>query len=206
MNVIFLLLLLMSSICFAEQIAVLPDGKKIIVFDNGTWKAEESVKPILSVFDSSCSALTEIKTDKVTGKTSTTNKEPIIITKDDKNGIVINIIKFSEGLILSIKAIGAGNCIDEGDKIYVLFSDKSKLELASDGDFNCDSKATIYFGGRFVRTDLIRSVGPSTSHIYLGSLNGLSEFFTGSIDDVMIFNRALTPEEIKKIYDAGRSE
>ena len=158
MNVIFLLLLLMSSICFAEQIAVLPDGKKIIVFDNGTWKAEESVKPILSVFDSSCSALTEIKTDKVTGKTSTTNKEPIIITKDDKNGIVINIIKFSEGLILSIKAIGAGNCIDEGDKIYVLFSDKSKLELASDGDFNCDSKATIYFGGVFGKKAQLREL------------------------------------------------
>jgi hypothetical protein len=148
----------MSSICFAEQIAVLPDGKKIIVFDNGTWKAEESVKPILSVFDSSCSALTEIKTDKVTGKTSTTNKEPIIITKDDKNGIVINIIKFSEGLILSIKAIGAGNCIDEGDKIYVLFSDKSKLELASDGDFNCDSKATIYFGGVFGKKAQLREL------------------------------------------------
>ena len=53
------------------------------------------------------------------------------------------------GLILSIQAAGAGHCIDKGSKINILFTDGTRLELASDGDFNCDAEATVYFGDIF---------------------------------------------------------
>lgn len=55
----------------------------------------------------------------------------------------------SGGLILVIQAVGAGSCIDEGAKINILFDDGSRLELSSNGDFNCKGKATVYFGGSF---------------------------------------------------------
>jgi len=52
-------------------------------------------------------------------------------------------------LILSIYADGAGSCIDKGSKINILFTDGTRLELLTDGDFNCKSKATVYFGDVF---------------------------------------------------------
>ncbi|HXK31646.1 MAG TPA: LamG-like jellyroll fold domain-containing protein [Candidatus Paceibacterota bacterium] len=33
---------------------------------------------------------------------------------------------------------------------------------------------------------------------------GLNNFFDGSIDDVRIYNRALSPEEVKRLYNMGR--
>ena len=39
---------------------------------------------------------------------------------------------------------------------------------------------------------------------YLGSHNGSSEFMTGQLDDIRIYNRALSSAEIKKIYDVTK--
>ena len=52
-------------------------------------------------------------------------------------------------IILVIQAVGAGSCIDEGAKINILFTDGTRLELLTDSKFNCDRKATVYFGGIF---------------------------------------------------------
>ena len=48
-----------------------------------------------------------------------------------------------------IEAMGGGSCIDKGNKINILFTDGSRLELFSDGKFNCQGQATVYFGGIF---------------------------------------------------------
>jgi hypothetical protein len=37
----------------------------------------------------------------------------------------------------------------------------------------------------------------------LGSNNGANQFFSGSVDDVRVYNRALTPDEIKRLYKMG---
>ncbi len=74
----------------------------------------------------------------------------------------------------------------------------------------------IYVDGEQVKTEMYRStlpIGglggniPSTSDapLHLGSFlakpaNRLAYFFNGTIDDVMLFNRALSPEEIKALY------
>ncbi|MDD4062226.1 MAG: LamG domain-containing protein [Candidatus Pacebacteria bacterium] len=42
-----------------------------------------------------------------------------------------------------------------------------------------------------------------SANLYLGSLSGYAQFFNGSIDDIRIYNRALTAEEIRLIYESG---
>ncbi|RLI97977.1 MAG: hypothetical protein DRO99_01885, partial [Candidatus Aenigmatarchaeota archaeon] len=41
----------------------------------------------------------------------------------------------------------------------------------------------------------------NTNDLFIGSNSGMWEFFNGTIDEVMFFNRPLSPEEIKSIYD-----
>jgi hypothetical protein len=125
------------------------------------YKKDSSISgPSSSIpFDSSCIALIQLETDKMSGNSYYVPKSPIIVSKNRKEGLVITLmIGGKSSLILVAKAIGAGRCIDEGQKILILFSDKSRLELASDGKFNCDAKATVYFGGIFGKKSEMREL------------------------------------------------
>ncbi len=46
------------------------------------------------------------------------------------------------------------------------------------------------------------AIDAGTSSLYIGSLNGASEFFNGTIDEVQIYNRSLSAQEISAIYTA----
>ncbi|MFY9352842.1 MAG: hypothetical protein WBI52_07565 [Bacteroidales bacterium] len=100
---------------------------------------------------SDCSNWIDTVIDKVTGDTLISSKKTLIVSTDGgKTGFGIWMMQSSvSDLILVIQAVGAGSCIDEGEKINILFTDGSRLELANDGDFNCEEEATVYFGGIF---------------------------------------------------------
>ncbi len=66
--------------------------------------------------------------------------------------------------------------------------------------------ATLYIDGNLKGLDSTNSLGSITiSHaLVVGALNNngaTNEYFTGFIDEVMIFNRALTAEEVKALYE-----
>jgi len=131
--------------------ATTTDGKKVILNSDGTWKYAEVKKDTVKVNFSDCSNWIATETDKVSGNTFTAAKNALIVSADGgRKGFGIFMMQGSEAeLILTIKAVGAGNCIDEGAKINILFADGSRLELASEMDFNCERRATVYFGGVF---------------------------------------------------------
>ena len=148
------LLTVLTALTFAfgqNQNATTESGKKVILLPDGTWKYAEVKKDTTKTNSSDCSNWTETKTDKVSGSTSTSAINTIVVSTDGgKKGFGIFMMNGSTGgLILVIQAVGAGSCIDEGAKINILFDDGSRLELASDGDFNCKGKATVYFSGSF---------------------------------------------------------
>ena len=68
---------------------------------------------------------------------------------------------------------------------------------------NADLK--IYVDGVLVGTQAIgaKSVVNSASNVRIGSNDNNDHFFHGVIDEVEIFNRALTADEIRAIYNAG---
>jgi hypothetical protein len=143
------------SVTFAfgqTQKATTENGKKVILNEDGTWKYADTVKSASTNLDpNDCSNWIKTEEDKVSGKSYTTMKEYLVVSKDGgKKGFGISLMLSGKGsIILSIKAVGAGSCIDRGAKINILFTDGSRLELSTDGDFNCKGNATIYFGNVF---------------------------------------------------------
>ena len=65
------------------------------------------------------------------------------------------------------------------------------------------STVKLYYDGEEVRTrdDTFGTFGTATAKI--GSFNGSERYFNGVIDEVAIFDRVLTPEEIQQHYQDG---
>ena len=135
---------------FAQTEATTKDGKKVILNEDGTWKFDTTVV-VEKTVNMECSELISTETDKMTGKSSTASKETLIISDDGgKNGFGIFLMNSSSGsIIFSIQAVGAGGCIDDDNKMNILFRDGTRLELVNNGKFNCKAKFTLYFGGSF---------------------------------------------------------
>jgi hypothetical protein len=147
------------------------DGRAVELSADGTWTyasteeakvhdkaskspgATEKDKPT-NKQQSQCSALLKTTHDKMTGRTTTQPKEPILVSKDEKTGLLIApfIGSSSDTIVFMLRAFGGSNCVDDKASIYVLFDDDSRLELRSNADFNCDNNATVYLGGSFGKT------------------------------------------------------
>lgn len=146
---------LILSVSFSQNInATTDDGKKVLLKPDGTWEyVEQKSQENSTVQDSGdCSKYIVTETDEVSGKTYTSAAKTTVVSKDGgKKGFGIYPMLGGNGksIIVSIQAVGAGNCIDDDDKINILFRDGSRMELVSEGKFNCDAKATLYFGGVF---------------------------------------------------------
>jgi hypothetical protein len=104
-----------------------------------------------------CSNWVMLKTDS-SGKQTLTAKSETFVSDDGKTGL--NIYSFLNSskkvVVISIQAIGAGKCVDKGDKIIIAFNDGEQLTLTNTNDFNCDGSSTIYFGGALGKYDEIK--------------------------------------------------
>jgi len=152
----FYLSILMTVIyvsVFAQTEATTVDGKKIIIFPDGTWKEKEMQSDSVKVQHdlSDCNYWIAATIDKMTGESSTHSTNNLIISNDGaKTGIVICSYKVKTALIIMyIYPYGAGSCIEVSSKVNILFTDGSKLELNHDGEFNCKQTIYIGFGGIF---------------------------------------------------------
>ncbi|MDO8517619.1 MAG: LamG-like jellyroll fold domain-containing protein, partial [Nanoarchaeota archaeon] len=72
---------------------------------------------------------------------------------------------------------------------------------------NSKSNRSLYVDGVQVATNTttISTLSLSTSHIGVLERSSKSDYFNGSIDDVMIFNRSLSAEEITALYNATQT-
>jgi hypothetical protein len=166
---------------FAQIKATTEDGKKVILNDDKTWKYEIKVVAEETV-NMECSELISTEKDKMTGKTSTSAKKTLIVSDDGgKSGFGIYLINgSSSSLIWSIQVAGAGGCIDDDNKMNVLFRDGTRLELVNNGEFNCESQFTLYFGGSFGKKkelEMLRTKEVETIRIWT-SKNYVEKDFT----------------------------
>ncbi len=171
-----LLILTISTITvFAQIEATTSDGKKVLLFDDGFWQYKKIQKSV-EVDDVECSYLVTTKVDEMTGKSSTGSKTPLVISEDDgQSGFVISILKPSKSIILSFMVNGGGGCIEADSKVNIVFRDYTRLDLINDGEFNCDSKFSLYFGGiagkdkplEFFRTKEVKSIRIWTSESFV---------------------------------------
>lgn len=102
----------------------------------------------------SCEDLVIQKYDKVTGKTDVYGKPMYINNSDEKGGIVINLIKRSKKIDF---VISIGNvCVDDSDKINILFRDGSRLELENQAEYNCTGIHMQVLGGNRRRREILK--------------------------------------------------
>jgi hypothetical protein len=142
--------------------ATTTDGKKVTLNSDGSWRYVTVLATQKeSIDDSDCSNFVLSEEDKMTGKSNWAAKDMLIVSKDGgKKGFGIYVLKSEKGsIIFSIQAIGAGNCIDDDNKMNVLFRDGTRVELRNDGKFNCDAKYTQYFGGVFGKKKELKMFG-----------------------------------------------
>jgi hypothetical protein len=119
-----------------------------------------------------CSNWVKVNEDKVMGTTSSSIKQPLIIFTPNKSGgasaFNIQIMKGdSKGIILLIKAYVNNEtvCIKENSKVNILFTDGSRIELTSNGDFNCKGDVVIYLGDIWGKDDILKDLQSKTIDI-----------------------------------------
>ena len=90
-----------------------------------------------------------------------------------------------------------------GGSISISSSSTLAFNIWHLGTFTYDgTNARLYVDGSLVATNLTSLQSMPTYNFYLGTYSGTSgaEFFTGSADDVRIYNRALSATEISQLY------
>lgn len=140
---------LVCTMAFAQMEATTKDGHTVILNNDGCWKFVEAMKEA-SPTVLGCADVIIDQTDIVTGNKTRSTKEGIIVSKDGKNGFGIHLFQGTgKALIFSATVVGAGPCIDDNNKMNVLFRDGTRIELLHEGDFNCEGSFTLYLGGAF---------------------------------------------------------
>ena len=68
----------------------------------------------------------------------------------------------------------------------------------------CDgTTARLYVDGNLEVTQIKTYQTTSTGTAFIGASVGSSEYFPGLVDEVSLYNRALTAPEVQAIYQAG---
>lgn len=150
-KILLLILLTLSSISAFSQIkATTEDGRKVLLNENGSWKFEISSTTVANSHQSfNCEDLIIEETDKVTGKSTVSGKDLLIVGNNGDKKLGFIFVKGNSSIIIGIQAIGASGCVDDKGKVNILFRDGSRLELINNGKFNCDGMNTQYLGGSF---------------------------------------------------------
>jgi len=92
-----------------------------------------------------CDRLTTVNHDKFTGRSTASSANYIVVSADGISGVAFLFIQGDKSLILSGKIYGPSACVDDKAKIYVLFTDGSRLTLANQGKFNCERSFSHFF-------------------------------------------------------------
>ena len=174
-----IVLMLMQSISFGQtEEATTRSGKKVILYADGTWKyaddtkqeikkneekkkePEKRVEPESSVLPGECAAAFEAIEDQRTGIRTTRTKNLIIIAEaNGKKEISVSLQKGAKLVIkMTLRATGAGECVGEGNKINLIFTDNSKLDMANDGLSNCRGESSVNFGGPYGRKKMLEEL------------------------------------------------
>lgn len=166
-----ILIFLFPLMVFSQtEEATTESGKKVILYADGTWKikSEESKKTTTTVkatdkkeektktanlpvnLEGDCGLLFETVKDKNNTVIVRTKNFLIATRPDDRSEIDISMQKGAKGIIAISFRTGTGSeCVGEGNRITLLFTDGSKLELTNEGPANCRGEGLSLFSGPY---------------------------------------------------------
>jgi len=144
----------------AQIKATTADGKKVILNSDGTWKYDlktdslsrtqpdtamvkpPPAKPPLNL---DCSVLVSFQRELAGDKYVGVSKK-MIVSEDSKTGFTISFVKSKNGPLIWTTDILGGQCVNEENKMTIVFTDGMRLLLGNDGKSNCEGTFTLYFG------------------------------------------------------------
>jgi len=75
-------------------------------------------------------------------------------------------------------------------------------EVQDGANFN----ATLYINGKFIGSDSLTRTGIGNVNLWIGYEDRFGETFNGTIDEVLIYDKALTASEVQELYKAGLTQ
>ena len=126
----------------------------------------------------------------------------------DKEDLLEGIV-FSQGYVSNNKRLIIGYYSDYKFGISFYYNDLSTIQAYSDTvnwqhwvcTFNALTKERrIYLNGQLIAEDIASANYSGTGDLYLGSVFNSTGFYSGKIDDIRIYNRALSAAEIQALY------
>jgi hypothetical protein len=166
----------LAVMLFAQQQATTESGRKVTLYPDGTWKYVEETKkqpdrpvqtskpPEVIVSNpnlpAGCSELFETGEDFKTGVSITRTRNIIFIGEDGSNEeINISMQKGAKNVItIYFRVRASSQCIGEGGKINITFTDGSKADLSHDGYYNCAGESYSGFNGPFGRKKILEEL------------------------------------------------
>lgn len=153
-SIVFATLLISITSCFAQIKAITEDGKNVLLHKDGTYSYVTNQSTAEEKNKGTCDDLITDFVDKMTKKAEVRSKQTLIVTNEAQDkaiGFFFTKSKTPKSEFINeytvfnliIKSVGAGNCVDNGDKINVLFTDGEAIEFRNQGKFNCESTAIL---------------------------------------------------------------
>jgi hypothetical protein len=96
-------------------------------------------------FSQNCDSIMDYEKDKMDDSETWFMKSPIRLG-EGKGSITSNLVMGSQTMtVIWINTAEGAGCIDKGNRLDILFTDGTKLQLSTHGTFNCQEKSTFYF-------------------------------------------------------------
>jgi hypothetical protein len=161
------MLFLLHSVFAQTAEATTNSGKKVILFADGTWKFKDEKKELKNNVDKTtpekkvtdnnirsmpieCADKLDVSQDKNNTVITRTKSFIVIAGDQSKQEIDISLQKGEKGInSISFRLGNGADCIGEGNKINIVFTDGSRSDLSNDGPMNCRGEAIVNFNGPY---------------------------------------------------------
>ena len=124
------------------------------------------------------------------------NDDNQIVSKWHNGGYILYYDCYDRKLYFAVK-----DSSDIRRDVGVPFSDTNNWHHVC--GVNNGTNVSIFIDGNETIGDVISGYTVNSESLYIGCYDGYGGYFNGKIDDVIIYNRALSTEEIQQMYQEG---
>lgn len=133
-----LLLFLLPGYATAQLLAVTEHGDTVRLHSDRTW---EKMPSRSTASKGNCADVVQFRKDDMTGREF--YQTSLVQIGDDEAGINYFLLQEGRQMYWHILPVGRGYCIDQYNRIIVLFEDGSKQNMNNLAEYNCDRRTSI---------------------------------------------------------------
>jgi len=191
-KLLFIALIGVSLVGYAQEDVLLKDGKVATLLANGTWKYKDVTKESKPL-DWKCEHLVMKITDPTTKKSFNALKHPIAVSNNGTGGISIDLYEISEGFYIMKATSATVWNVTKYAGMDIVFTDGTKMEVAHNGKPNQKGK-------------IIKHLGPASGSYGKGHFEQLTTkhvksitLLCGSLKETQVFDENMSDQLFKAL-------